>query len=164
MQNLLDLCEGLPERHFQPGDWLLREGDRSEKKLFFLQRGALEVIKGEDVRISVLSEPGTMVGEMSVLLKVPISASVRAVEETVCFVAADGEEFFRAYPAAMLAVARLLAQRLHMATTYLADIKRQYEGHDASLAMVDQVLETFLHHHAEEFEEPGSEREREPNT
>ncbi len=164
MRKLLDLCEGLPERNFQPGDWLLQEGDRSEKELFFLQRGALEVIKGEDVSISVLSEPGTMVGEMSVLLGVPISASVRAVEETVCFVAADGEEFFRAHPAAMLAVARLLAQRLHMATTYLADIKRQYEGHDASLAMVDQVLETFLHHSTEEVEEPGSEREREPNT
>jgi hypothetical protein len=64
----------------------------------------------------------------------------------------------------MLAVARLVAQRLHMATTYLADIKRQYAGHDASLAMVDQVLETFLHHNTEELDEPGSEREREPNT
>ena len=164
MQNLLELCEGLPERHFQPGDWVLREGDRSEKELFFLQRGVLEVIKGEDVSVSVLSEPGTMVGEMSVLLDVPISASVRAVEGTVCFVASDGEEFFRAHPTAMLAVARLVAQRLHMATTYLADIKRQYEGHDASLAMVDQVLETFLHHNTEELDEPGSEREREPNT
>ena len=163
MQNLLDLCEGLPERHFQPGDWVLREGDRSEKELFFLRRGVLEVIKGEDVSISVLSEPGTMVGEMSVLLGVPISASVRAIEETACFVAADGEEFFREHPTAMLAVARLVAQRLHMATTYLADIKRQYEGHDASLAMVDQVLETFLHHNTEELDEPGSEREREPN-
>ena len=46
----------------------------------------------------------------------------------------------------------------------LADIKRQYEGHDASLAMVDEVLETFVHHQEEDDVEPGSDREREPNS
>ena len=56
-----------------------------------------------------------------------------------CFVASDGEAFLREHPEATLAVTRLLARRLYMATTYLADLKRQYERHDASLAMVDQV-------------------------
>ena len=34
---------------------------------------------------------------------------------------------------------------------------------DASLEMVDQVLDTLVHHHDAGAVEPGSDREREPN-
>jgi len=161
--SILELCKSLPERELREGEVLLREGDTSSKELFILIEGGLEVMKGEDVSITVITEPGAVVGEMSILLGIPFSASVRATEPTRCFVAADGEAFLREHPETTLIVARLLARRLHMATTYLADIKRQYEGADASLAMLDQVLETFLHHHEDDEIEPGSDREREPN-
>ncbi|MDG2306634.1 MAG: cyclic nucleotide-binding domain-containing protein [Candidatus Binatia bacterium] len=165
MPIVLDLCAGLPERQLAPGEVLLKEGDSTKKELFILAEGCLEVVKGEEISITMITEPGSAIGEISVLLGIPFSASVRAVEPTRCFVAADGEAFLHAHPEATFAVAKLLARRLHLATTYLADIKRQYEDHDASLAMVDQVLETFVHHHEDENQdvEPGSDREREPN-
>lgn len=164
MASILDLCADLPERALAQGEVLLREGDATRKELFILIEGSLEVVKGDDVSITVIAEPGAVVGEISVLLGIPFSASVRATEPTRCFVAADGEAFLRAHPETTIVVARLLARRLNMATTYLADIKRQFEGHDASLAMLDQVLETFLHHTEDDDEvSPGSDREREPN-
>ncbi len=163
MATVLQLCTGLPERRLNTGEILLREGDTTRRELFVLAEGALEVVKGADVSITTIREPGAVVGEISVLLGIPFSASVRAIEPTRCFVASDGEVFLRQHPAATFAVAKLLARRLHLATTYLADIKRQYAEQDASLAMVDQVLETFLHHTDDDDIEPGSDREREPN-
>ena len=41
-------------------------------------------------------------------------------------------------------VAQLLAHRLNAATTYLADIKRQYADHDNHLSMVGDVLESLV--------------------
>lgn len=163
MKSVLDLCHDLPVRHLEANELLVREGDRSKKELYVLAEGALEVVKGDDVSITTVTEPGSVIGEISVLLGIPFSASVRAIEPSRCYVATDGEAFLRDQSTVTLAVARLLARRLNMATTYLADIKRQYEGHDASLAMVDEVLETFVHHQEEDDVEPGSDREREPN-
>jgi hypothetical protein len=42
------------------------------------------------------------------------------------------------------AVARLLAQRLNVATTYLADIMKQYAGHGDHLAMVGEILQSMI--------------------
>ncbi len=159
----LAFCAGLPERELSLGELLVREGESTEGRLFFLSMGSLEVIKGDDVSVAVLTEPGSVVGEISVLLGTTYTASVRALEPSRCFVADDGEAFLHSHPEASLAVSRLLARRLYMATTYLADIKRQYADHDASLAMVDEVLETFVHHQDDEVADVGSDREREPN-
>jgi hypothetical protein len=43
-----------------------------------------------------------------------------------------------------LALARLLAARLHVMTTYLADIKQQYADHEGGLGMVDVVLGSLM--------------------
>lgn len=158
-----DFCAALPERQFSEGEWLVREGETSGGELFFLAVGSLEVVKGDDVPIAVLSEPGSVVGEISLLLDSRYSASVRALESSRCFVARDGQGFLNENAEAALWVARLLARRLYLVTTYLADLKRQYAEHDASLEMVDQVLDTLVHHHDAADLESGSDREREPN-
>jgi len=159
----LEFCAGLPERHFDEGEFLVREGGATSGQLFFLAEGALEVLKGDDVSITVLSEPGAVVGEISVLLDGAYTASVRAIAPSRCFVAEAGLAFLAEKPEAALWVAQLLARRLYLVTTYLADLKRQYSEHDASLEMVDQVLDTLVHHHDAGAVEPGSDREREPN-
>ena len=43
-----------------------------------------------------------------------------------------------------LLIARMLAQRLNVANTYLADLKRQYAGHGTHLAMVGEVLQSMI--------------------
>jgi CRP/FNR family cyclic AMP-dependent transcriptional regulator len=46
--------------------------------------------------------------------------------------------------AVALLVARLLVQRLNVATTYLADIIKQYAGHGDHLAVVGEILQSMI--------------------
>ena len=92
----------------------------------------------------MLTEPGAVVGEMSVLLDQPHTATVRAVSDSVVYEFDDAAAFLRDQPAVALLIARLLAQRLNVANTYLADIMQQYAGHGDHLAMVGEVLQSMI--------------------
>ena len=156
------LFSGLPKRLLAAGDELVVEGQGSTGQLFVLVSGCLEVIKNGDTVIATIAKPGAFVGEMALLLGIPHTATVRAIEPTTCCVIQEGESYLSSHPELLLAVARMLAERLHSATAYLADIKRQYSGGAASLAVVDQVLDALLHHHQSDEFEPGSDRDVEP--
>jgi CRP-like cAMP-binding protein len=163
MPDVLALCGGLPQRRFAPGECLLQQGEPSAGILYVLAEGSVEVLKG-DVQVTTVSQPGAFFGEIGLFLDMPTSATVRALEPTRCYVAKDGKAFLESSPVLTLAVARLLARRLYHATTYLADLKRQFEGHAASLSMLDEVLDALVHHQDVESDvDPGSDREREPN-
>jgi CRP/FNR family cyclic AMP-dependent transcriptional regulator len=137
------------------GTVLLAEGTTSGR-IYILDEGTLEVARGE-TQIALVSEPGSIFGEMSLLLDCPHTASVRAVTPAIVYEFTDGAEFLKSDPDATLAVARLLAQRLHSATTYLVDIKRQYAGYGTHLAMVGEVLASLINQRPREFL-PGSDR------
>ena len=64
-------------------------------------------------------------------------------------------------PEIALLVARMLAQRLNAATTYLVDLKRQYAGNGNHLDMVSEVLASLLYNQEAEFS-PGSDRQPDP--
>src|SRR5215216_3056849 len=113
------------------GTVLLAEGTKSGC-IYVLTEGTLEVARGE-TQIAVISEPGSIFGEMSILLDTSHTATVRAVTPATVYKFVDGAEFLRSDPETTLVVARLLAQRLHSATTYLVDLKRQYAGHGTHL-------------------------------
>ena len=146
------------QRRLAAGEVLLEEGKSSHGVLYVLAEGAMEVLKG-DVQIAHVSEPGAFFGEMSILLDIPASATVRAIEPSLCHVAPDGARFLESSSAVSLSVARLLARRLHLASSYLADLKRQYEGAEAGLAVVDEVLEALSHQQIEDDCDPGSDRD-----
>lgn len=164
IKQLLDICEGVPRRDYAPGDILLHEDRPSSGMLLFLVSGTVEIIKGDDILITKVLKPGSPIGEMSLLLRRPITATVRAVTPTCCLVVEDGISFLKCHTDVLLTVSELLAQRLHAATTYLADIKQQYKERDPSLAMIDEVLDALIHQ-AHDDGEPasGSEREADPN-
>lgn len=77
MREMLDLCQGFPIRKLAPGDVLLKEGGQSYQ-LFVLVEGAIEVCRA-DITIAFVPEPGSIFGEMSLLLRIPHTADVRAV-------------------------------------------------------------------------------------
>ena len=156
MSTILDHCAGIPVVDIEPGEVLLEEGKRSGR-LFVLEAGAVEVVRGES-QISVVGEPGSMFGEMSILLDVPHTATVRAVTNVRARMADDAEGFLRAHPEIGFHVARLLAKRLNAATTYLVDIKQQYSGYGDHLGMVGDVLDALIHEQDREFT-PGDDRE-----
>lgn len=160
MNVVLDLCRHLPLRTFAPGETILADGTRSGR-LYILANGTVEVVKG-DVQINTASEPGSFFGEIAALLDAPHTATVRALTACTCHVAEDPLVFMRSNPEIALELSRLLARRLHFVTTYLVDLKKQFEGSGDHLAMVDTVLESLVHHQEPEAS-PGSDRCPDPN-
>ena len=159
MRALLEFCGGGQRVDVPEGALLLHEG-ATTGHLFVLIEGRLEVLKGDTIVASV-SEPGAIFGEMSVLLQQPHTATVRAASASSVYEFGDGAAFLRAQPEVALLVARTLAQRLNAATTYLADVKRQYAGHGNHLAMVGDVLASMINL-APSPVSPGSDRKSDP--
>ena len=79
------------------------------------------------------------------------TATVRALSPATVYVFDDAERFLRSNPEIAFLLGRLLAERLNAATTYLVDIKRQFEGHSSHLGMVGDVLEVLIHQQPENF-------------
>lgn len=135
--DLLSLTAHLPEIDLAAGDTLVAEGGTG-CALWVLVAGELEVSKGS-VQVNTITAPGSLVGEISVLLDVPYTATVRALTASRLRVAADGHALLDTDPRIARLVAMGLASRLNVVTHYFADLKRQY-GDAPGLSMVGQVL------------------------
>jgi CRP/FNR family cyclic AMP-dependent transcriptional regulator len=154
--SILDMCHALPVQTFAPSVVLLAEGERSGL-LYVLIDGEVEILKG-DFQIAAVSDPGAIFGEISVLLDIPHMATVRAVTPCSAYVVEGGDAFLRSHEEIAYHLSKLLAQRLHGLTTYLVDLKQQFEHHDDHLSMVDDILETLVHQQRHSFT-PGSDRD-----
>jgi len=159
MASILDNCAGVPCERFAPGTVLLSEGETSGR-LYVLAEGSVEVLRG-DTQVAVIGDAGSVFGEMSVLLNRPHTATVRAASPVGAFVFEDAESFLKSNPEIAFLVGKLLAARLNAATTYLVDLKRQFEGQGDHFGMVGEVLETLIHQQGEEFTS-GPESETDP--
>lgn len=142
MEALLALADGLPRRALQRGEVLLVDGE-PVSALYVLLSGALRIEKGGSL-VAVVAERGTCVGEMSLLLDIPATADVVAEDDAVVAVVDDARALLDDEGSLTLALARLLAGRLQVMTSYLADLKHQYADHDGGLSMVDTVLGSLL--------------------
>lgn len=102
-----------------PGMTLIEQGGRTGQ-LYVLREGHLEVTR-DGRHVATITAPGAVLGEISVLLDVPQSASVRAITEVDYFVIDDAISVLRAHPDWLLQIARLLAQRVNATTAQLTD-------------------------------------------
>ena len=155
MQEILDACSGLPEARFATDDCLVQEGDPGGT-LYVLISGEVVVLKGE-TEVARVSDPGSVFGEMSALLDLPYSASVRAVGQVRAHRSDNAAEFIAANPAVALHMARILAQRLHAATAYLADVKSQFADQSNHFALMDRILDSLMQRQASRAPRPRTE-------
>jgi CRP-like cAMP-binding protein len=155
---LLSLSERLPHVAVRAGEVLLPEG-ACTGLLYILVSGEVEIVKG-DTQVEVVSDAGALFGDISALLDTPHMATVRAVTPLRVVRIEQAAGFLQANPDLALEISRLLAQRLTNVVGYLADLKRQFEGH-SHLGMVDEVLDTLVHQQRQPFT-PGSNREPDP--
>jgi CRP/FNR family cyclic AMP-dependent transcriptional regulator len=146
MNSTIEICSGLPEHLIAEGEDVLVENSTSGC-LYILKDGAVEILK-KDVQVNVVSSPGSIFGEVSVLLGRAHMATVRALKPSTFYVIERGTSFLQENPEINLHIARLLAQRLNSVTNYLIDLKGQFNSRDDHLGMVDDVLESILHHHS----------------
>jgi len=159
MDDFLELATGLPIERVEAAATLLREGERTGT-IYVLLEGALRVEKAGVVVASV-TEAGACVGEMSALLDLPHTADVLATQPSVVARLDDASERLAGDAELALGLARLLASRLQLVTTYLADLKQQYADEDSHLGMVDTVLSQLVRHSGRRSE-LGSERDPDP--
>ena len=98
-------------------------------KLLLLRQGVVEVVR-DGTQIARISEPGSIFGELAILLDKPHTADVRAVERSE-FHVADAAALLASDPAATLYIAAILAARLVAEETFaLSGI--QFFGRDGS--------------------------------
>ena len=138
MPDILDYCKGRKAESFRSGAVLINEGGE-EHKLFVLLEGQVEVLR-KGTQVSYVDEPGSLFGEMSVLLDMPYSASVKALSTVKAYVIDDPIGFLGSQAEIALELAALLARRLYYTTSYLVDLQQQAAGRREDLDLVDKIL------------------------
>ena len=142
MSDILDYCDGQRVAHFDSGETIIPEGARLGK-LFILIDGQIEVIR-KDTQVTHVDEPGSVFGEMSVLLDMPHSATVKALSKVDAYVIDEAMTFLASRSEVAIHLATLLARRLYYTTTYLVDLQQQAEGKRRDLDVVDQILGSLV--------------------
>ena len=142
MKTILERCKDQPELNFNAGDILFNEGDKTGKLLVLID-GEVEILKGNH-KINNVSVPGSIFGEISVLLNLPHMATVKVSKPSKFYELTNTKDFFEEDNISWQ-VATILAQRLNNITNYIVDIKQWADENEERLSMVCQVLETLVH-------------------
>jgi CRP-like cAMP-binding protein len=122
MSNLMQLTDSQPIRTLAPGEILLTEGGAGGT-LYVLLKGELEVER-DGVKLATATQPGTLFGEMSVLLGRPATATVRAVRESRVRQIDDAAHLLETEPALASRVAGVLAKRLDATSALLVELSK----------------------------------------
>src|SRR5271170_4935693 len=144
MSAVLKLIAGHKIQNFDAGGTVIEQGTTGGP-MFVIIEGEIEVLK-DKVRVAKISEPGAVFGEMHVLSGSPHSVTIRTLKPSSFAIIENPHQFLASSAEASLCVAEMLAARLDTMNKYLVDVKQQYDGHD-HLGMVDDVLNTLVHHH-----------------
>ena len=129
LKGLLELSK---VRKYEPGELILEEGVY-DCWIYFLVSGKIRVVK-HDKDLRVLSRTGDVFGEMGIIDGSPRSASVYAVDETVCL-ATDASYIDRlsgkeknAFSSILYRIfSEILANRLRLTSEELIKIKEENE-------------------------------------
>ena len=125
MASILTLVTGQPQRELAPGDTLIEEGEAGGE-LYVLEKGRL-VVERDGVEIATIIEPGALIGEMSVLLGVDHSATVRADGPCTVRVIEDAVSFLERTPLMALHVATLACERLDRTSALVVQLRKEAE-------------------------------------
>lgn len=158
MIDIIDLTSSVPDTNVADGTFVIVEGERTGA-LYVLVDGELEV-RRRGRGVVRLGEPGTIVGELGLLLDTVASSDVVAVGACVVRRLEDADRMFVENPAFARHLATLLAQRLWQVSSYLADLQDQYADESGTRGLVPTVLSELLGSHRPPAD-PGSDRERE---
>jgi CRP/FNR family transcriptional regulator, cyclic AMP receptor protein len=132
---------GLPVVKHRAQEVVLAAGSKTGG-LHFLRSGTVEVIK-DGVQIASVNAPGSVFGELAVLLDQPHTADVTTLERSEFYVA-DAPAILASDPTVALYVAAILARRLDAANRWLVAVKRHVqtdEPHNVIGKAVEKVEE-----------------------
>ena len=109
-------------RPYRPGAELVAQGGRTGA-MYVLKSGHIEVVR-DGVSIAVIDQPGAVFGEISVLLDVPNSATVRALGAAEVFVIENAAAALEERPEWAMQIAKILARRVVSTTAALVESRQ----------------------------------------
>jgi CRP/FNR family cyclic AMP-dependent transcriptional regulator len=125
-------------RPYRPGAELVEQGGRTGA-IYVLKSGHIEVVR-DGVSIVVIDQPGAVFGEISVLLDVPNSATVRAIGPAEVYVIENAAAALAARPEWAMQIAKILARRVVSTTAALVE-SRQAVPNEVYVLSDDTVVQ-----------------------
>lgn len=134
---ILEAVQNYPVTVIGPRGVLVQEGQKTGK-LYVLKSGDLEIVRDGSL-VASIGEAGAIVGEMSVLLDQPHTATVRSRMGAEVHTIADPDAFLDANPTVARQIAGLLAVRLQKTTALLVDMRQQAKEREDHV-MFDKIF------------------------
>lgn len=107
------------EKDYKKGDVICHQGDTGQN-IYILQKGKLGIYK-DDQLVSEYTKPGTILGEMSIILGDKRSASIKAMEDSkVSVIRLSIIDMVRNFPSFTVKILTVLAERLKETTSELS--------------------------------------------
>jgi len=143
MASLLALTQSQPVRRLTPGQRLIDMGDAPGGELYVLQSGKL-IVSRDGVDIATIDEPGALIGEMSVLLGIDHSATVRAETVSEVRIIENAISFLERTPVVALHVATLACERLDRTSALLVELRKETEGKAGEQGLLSRIFSALL--------------------
>ena len=131
-KDLKGILEMSKLRQYEPGEVILKEGGY-DSWIFFLISGKIKVVKNDE-SLSILKRTGDVFGEMGIIDASPRSASIYAVDKTVCLATdasyidrLSGNDKFVFSSILYRVFSQILADRLRMTSEELIKAKEEIE-------------------------------------
>lgn len=140
MPSILELLKTCATRNFKAGEVVLAQGTRTGL-LFFLIEGSVEVAI-DDVVIATESQAGAVFGDLSALMGIDHTATVRALSPSSFYVVENPRQFIEGSLFVSNFLCGLLAYRLEAINRFLVAVRHQVKPSDP-VDMI-QFLETLM--------------------
>lgn len=141
MASLQELTATRPTRDLSDQEVLLVQGEGGGD-FYILLSGKLAVVR-DGVSIATINQPGTLVGEMSVLRGTPYSATVRAEGPAKVRVIKDANKLLDSEPGLARRVAALVAGRLDATSALLVELSKQNKDKASEQGLLRRILATL---------------------
>ena len=124
----LDPCFAPLRRRYGAGETVIRQG-ATDGHVCILLSGALEIAR-DNRTVGRLEAPGALVGEMSLILGSPYTATVTALQpsELVVMPRAELKQYAGRIPEFSLLLMRTVAQRLEQTNARLSELEDRYDA------------------------------------
>ena len=120
------------EKDYETGDVICHEGDAGDY-IYILKRGKLGIYKDENL-VSEYEKPGTILGEMSIILGEERTATIKALSpSTVSVIRVTLRDLVRNFPAFTVKILEVLANRLKDTTDVLKDTLMEHNIEDEDI-------------------------------
>jgi len=127
MNEILNFCSGESPQIIRDQSYIFEEGAKTGVIVILIE-GEIEVIKN-GISVAVLSEPGTIIGELSVLQDCPHTATCRAQGDIKVYSFTNGKEFLLSNVNILWLASRDLAKKLQLTTTCLTGFSKDIQNY-----------------------------------